>query len=87
MEAFQPWFLSVTSFATKMRSSVEVLNFVVGFVHYLSFFWLICFWKKMPKTKLVLALLFTVKVVINEAGDEVKYLDAESKGATALQEW
>lgn len=28
-----------------------------------------------------------VQVVINEAGDEVKYLDAESKGAAALQEW
>eukprot|EP00438_Fugacium_kawagutii_P019501 Skav235634 [mRNA] locus=scaffold358:429569:430021:- [translate_table: standard] len=26
-------------------------------------------------------------VVINEAGDEVKYLDAESKGAAALEEW
>ena len=27
------------------------------------------------------------EVVINEAGEEVKYLDAESKGAGALGEW
>lgn len=27
------------------------------------------------------------EVVINAAGEELKYLDAESKGAAALQEW